>query len=407
MNEIFRFLIFSFLGSIIGFITGLIPSLHQNILIPLFITIFSVYEESIIVCFLISLAIAQNFGNSISSYYLSSPPEELSLSTLPSQRLAKSGLLLEALRIYILSATISMPITCFFVYFFHSHLSTIVSSLREYIGLILIVAIYTIFFFENNKLKSLIIFISSGLLGLICFNLIDFNRSILAMFTGFFSLSQAILNLFEKENFLKNQKENVKINLDKKQIFLGIIIIIILGVVSGLLPALGPSQMLLIFQPFLNDRMFIFLNSGLMFSNEVFSTASSYTIGNPRSGLSSYLEVKLKKIEYEDFVLILSNFLLSTFFGSMLFLISYRKIFNFLKGINFKIINLLTIFLIIFIIFSTSGIIGLIVLFTSTSLSLITMLLDVKRSYLMGCLIFSTILIYTNLYSHFLSFFKL
>ncbi|MEM1687581.1 MAG: tripartite tricarboxylate transporter permease, partial [Zestosphaera sp.] len=138
-------IIFCLIGSLIGFFSGLIPSLHQNLLIPIFIPLF-LHNEILAISFLVSLAISQNFGNAISSFYLSSPPEDLSLSTLPSQRLAKEGLLLEALKIYLISAVIIVPITIIFVLFFNYYISKVFVALKDYIGLILLIAVYTIFF---------------------------------------------------------------------------------------------------------------------------------------------------------------------------------------------------------------------------------------------------------------------
>ncbi|MEM5830322.1 MAG: tripartite tricarboxylate transporter permease [Candidatus Aenigmatarchaeota archaeon] len=400
INEI---LLSSFLGSFVGFVSGLIPALHQNLLIPLLIPLIS-FNEIFLISFLISFAISQNYGNAISSYYLSSPPEELSLSTLPSQRLAKEGLLLEALKIFILAASISIPITSFFILFLHSYISTFISSLERYIGLILIIALYTIFFFEENKLKSFFIFILSGIFGIYAFNIIDFNKAILAIFSGFFACTQIIINLFQKQNFLEYQEKDVKIKLSKKEILIGILLSLFVGIFSGLLPSLSVAQILLLFQPILNDRLFIFSSSASFFSNEIFSTTSLFTIENPRSGLSVYLEKVLGNVTYEIFVLFISIFLISSFFASMLFIFSYKSIMNLLKLINFKVLNVLVLSIIIAIVFVYSGFIGLLLLFISTSLGLITIFSNVNRSYLMGSIILSTILIYTNYYTKVLMF---
>ncbi|MEM5828018.1 MAG: tripartite tricarboxylate transporter permease [Candidatus Aenigmatarchaeota archaeon] len=392
-----QIIISSFLGSIVGFFSGLIPALHQNLLIPILIPILS-FNEMFLISFLISLAISQNYGNAISSYYLSSPPEELSLSTLPSQRLAKEGLLLEALKIFVLAASISIPVNVLFVFLFHSYISNLIISLEKYIGLILIIAIYTLFFFEKEKAKSFLIFFLSGIIGIYAFNIIEFNKAVLAIFSGFFACSQIIINLFQKQNFLENQKEDVKIKLKKKEILIGIFLSIFVGIFSGLLPSLGITQMLLFFQPILNDRLFIFSSSSSFFSNEIFSTTSLYTIENPRSGLSVYLEKILGNVDYKTFVIMISIFLISSFFASILFLIFYKNFLSLFKRINFKVLNLLVLSLIIFIVFVFSGFIGLLLLFISTSLGLITIHINVNRSYLMGSLIISTVLIYTNYY---------
>lgn len=398
--------LYCFFGSLVGFLSGLVPALHQNLLIPIFLILLS-QNQILAITFLVSLAFSQNFGNAISSYYLSSPPEELSLSTLPSQRLAEKGLLLEALKIYVISAITCTPLAIIFSFFFHSYISSFILSLKEFIPLIMLLVLYTIFFFEENKTRSLTIFLLAGFLGIISFNLIEFNKAVLAMFSGFFAIPQAIINLLQKENFLKNQIEDVKIKLSLKNIIIGIFISMFLGMVAGLLPSLGTSQIILIFQLFINDRMFIFLNAGTSFSNEIFSATSSYVIGNPRSGLSVYLEQAFGRPDYQFFVLVLASFSLSLFFGSTLFILSYKKLFKIFQKINFKILNIVVISVIISIVFLFSGFLGLIILFTSASLSLIAIFSNTKRSYLMGSLILSTLLIYLDLYPKFLALIKI
>ncbi|MEM5843309.1 MAG: tripartite tricarboxylate transporter permease [Candidatus Aenigmatarchaeota archaeon] len=399
-------ILFCFLGSIIGFFSGLVPALHQNVLIPVFL-LFLFQNEIIAITFLVSLAISQNFGNAISSYLLSSPPEELSLSTLPSQRLAKEGLLLEALRIYVLSAILVVPTSTIIALFLHQYISSIILKVSDYIALIMLIVLYIIFFLEKEKAKSFIIFLLSGFLGLISFNLIDFNKAVLAIFSGFFAMSQIFINLIQKENFLKIQKEDVEIKINKKSVLIGIFLSLFLGMFAGLLPSLGTSQIILIFQPILNDRMFIFLNSGVSFSNEIFSATSSYTIGNPRSGLSVYLEQTFGKATYEIFILMLSVFTISTFFSSIIFLLFYKNLFRFFQKINFKILNVSIFILIFLIVFYFSGLIGVLILLTSFFLSLITIFSNIKRSYLMGSLILPTILIYSGYYSFVLSILNL
>jgi len=402
-----NFLSASIAGTIVGFFSGLVPGLHQNLLIPIFLILLSNFDKFFIISFLVSFAISQNYGNAISSYLLSSPPEDLSLSSLPSQRLAKQGLLLESLKIFVLASAISIPLNVLVTLVLHKYLSILVGSLKKYIGIILLIAIYTILFYEEDKIRSLIIFLVSGILGLYAFNILEFNKAVLALFSGFFALSQIILNLIQNVDFLKEQREDVEVRLPKDKVLIGSLVSVFVGVFSGLLPSLGTSQILLLFQPIMDDRLFIFTSAASSFSNEIFSTTSLYTIQNPRSGLGVYLEESVGKFEFTDFIICLSSFLITGSLSILIFIWTYKKIFNILKRINFKILNTLILATIISIVFYFSGFLGLLILFASTSLGILTISLNVKRSYLMGSLIFSTILIYTGTYQNLIQILKL
>ncbi|MEM0480605.1 MAG: tripartite tricarboxylate transporter permease [Candidatus Aenigmatarchaeota archaeon] len=396
-------LIFCFLGSLLGFLSGLIPSLHQNLIIPLLITLF--IDKHLAFSFLISLAIAQNFGNFISSLLFSSPPEEISLSLLPSQRLAKKNRLFEAYKISLLSV-FSIPISVLIAFLFSNFLAKFYQYLEIFIAPLLLYFLSLIFYQEEKKLLSLIIFFISGIFGIFAFNFLEFNKAILAMFSGFFAMPNIIINILFPSEILKKQEE-VEIEMDKFDIFKGISLGIFGGIISGLLPSLGPSQILLTFQSFLNDKVFILASSSMFFSNEIFSLTNSYTIENPRSGLAVYLTQKFGKFEYEDFIISLVSILLASSFGIIFSIFVFSKIFNLVKNLNYRFLNTLIFSIIVLIVLIFSGLEGLLILFISTSLALLTILLEVKRSYLIGSLTFSTLLIYSKTYPYLLMFLNL
>lgn len=386
-------LLYILIGSILGFFSGLIP-IHQNTYFPFFVLIFSFLDPILLNSFLISFAFSQNFGNFILSYILFVPNDELALSTLPSQRLVKEKKAIEALKISFLFGILCLIIASILNILISNVLGYLRKSLTTIIPLFMTFALALLFYFEENKIKSFLIFLLSGIFGFICFNVLEFQKSIFSLLLGFFALPQLVVNLFQKTNILALQKDK-KIEMNKNEFLKSLAIAVFGGIIAGILPAFGSSQIILLFQPFgLNDKMFIAANSGMMFSNEITSISMLYSIENPRSGLATYLKEINEKINFSMFLFFISVALLSSSISLFLALILYKKLFSIFQKINFRILNLSLIIFLLIATFLYSKLVGLLILFTSFSLGLLCVLIQTKRSYLMGSLILPTLFIY-------------
>jgi len=74
-----------------------------------------------------------------------------------------------------------------------------------------------------------------------------------------------------------------------------------------------------------------------------------------------------------------------------------RKIPKFLEKINYRNLCLSVIIFIVTIIFLLTGILGLLITFTSTAIGLLCAYLGIRRSHCMGCLLLPSILFFSGL----------
>ncbi|MCS7123397.1 MAG: tripartite tricarboxylate transporter permease, partial [Candidatus Aenigmarchaeota archaeon] len=130
----------------------------------------------------------------------------------------------------------------------------------------------------------------------------------------------------------------------------------------------------------------------------LFSTASVYLIGNPRSGASIYLEKMVEKLELKHVFLVFSTFGLSLAISSFLILKFSQRVFKIIEKIDYKNLTLSLISFLIFIVFVFTDFLGLFILFIGTLIGILNIRFGVNRSFSMGFLILPTILFFLSKY---------
>src|SRR5881296_1776164 len=105
-------IIFSLLGIGIGIVTGLIPGLHVNNIIPIILSSsFFVSDPLSLSVLIISISVTQTFIQFIPSIFLGAPEEGTSLSVLPGHRLLFEGNGYEAIKLTVLGGMGSLLLT--------------------------------------------------------------------------------------------------------------------------------------------------------------------------------------------------------------------------------------------------------------------------------------------------------
>ncbi|MCS7105759.1 MAG: tripartite tricarboxylate transporter permease, partial [Candidatus Aenigmarchaeota archaeon] len=210
--------------------------------------------------------------------------------------------------------------------------------------------------------------------------------------------------------FIPKQEEDsaMKISMFRavKSVFLGCFA----GIIVGFLPAIGVSQAATIVQYLgrANDaRSFLITVSGINVGNEIFSIVNLFLVGNPRSGSSVAVQRILNDIKFYDVVYLVGSICFSAGIASFLTLYLSKKISKFLEKINYRKLCIFILFFISLMIFLITGVFGLLIAFTSTSIGLLCSSLRVKRSHCMGCLLIPSILYFSGLNPLVLSFLKI
>lgn len=395
---------FSLAGVFLGVILGLLPGLHLNNLLPLFLSLTILIPDPYsLVALIISVAIAQIFTSFIPSIFLGAPDGDTnSLAILPGHRLLLEGRGYEAIKLTVIGGVTALIISIIVVLFFGSYFASIYSLTRPFIAYTLIAIIIFMILSEKHPNKmffSALVILLSGILGILVLNssIIPQQNALFPIFSGLFAISTLLISITEKAKIPKQQPD-VELKISKSDIVKSVVLAVIAGILVGLLPAIGVSQAATIMQ-YLGGlgeaRTFLITISGINTANEVISLNSLYLISNPRSGAAVAIERILPEISFYDMLLFIGIILFTTGIAVPITLHLGRVVPSFLAKLNYTILSLIIIgFLLTGIAFAT-GVYGLLVAFTSTATGLSCAYLGVKRSNCMGILLVPSILFFT------------
>ncbi len=173
---LFEFILFAFIGIIIGFITGLIPGFHVNnvaiIMISLLPTLGLLPLEFAVI--LISAMIVHQFMEFIPTLFLGAPQEETALSLLPAQRLILEGKAMDAAYFTLFGAIFGLFFALILAVFAFLFLPAIYEASRNFIVFVLIIVVAALLLYERKIYKiltALFVFVLSGYFGLLALNL--------------------------------------------------------------------------------------------------------------------------------------------------------------------------------------------------------------------------------------------
>jgi len=390
-------LLFALLGSIIGILTGLVPGLHVNNLLPALVPLALVigpYQASVMI---VAMAVVQSFTSFIPSIFLGAPEADTSLSSLPGHRLLQEGRGLEAIRLTVLGGLGSLAVSLLLVWILSPHFRDLYVISRPYIGWILL-GIVSFIVLSNGATRkviaSLVIVLLSGTFGIVVLDSPELNQQtvLFPVLSGIFGLSILATSLLQKSS-LPTQSEG-SIMSKKRDLIKSIVLGSVAGLAVGFLPAIGVSQAAALFQGIggLSDaRSFLVSLSGIGLANEVFSLNSVYLIGNPRSGSSVAIEEIMGSIKAQDVTLFASVIVLAAGVGAVSTLLLSKKIPPILARINYRTLSASVFLLILLMVTVTCGLYGVLVALTGMSIGMLCDRIGARKSDCMGVLLVPSI----------------
>jgi putative membrane protein len=405
-------LLFSIFGICVGSVVGLVPGLHINTLIPLIMGMTFLFASPYyLIVFIVSLTITWIFISYIPSIFLGAPQEDTSLAVLPGHRLLLEGNGYEAIKLTIVSGMGSLIVTLILVSIFSTAFSDFYAMLRPYIQyLIAIVVLFMIA--SEKKLKKILfatfIILISGFFGIITLssNLVPSENVFFPVLTGMFGLSTIIISINEKSK-IPTQKEDSNLHISKVDLLKSILLGSVAGTLIGFLPSIGVSQAATIVQ-YLGrvegTRTFLATLSGIRISHEIVSLLSLYIIQIPRSGASIAIQKVLPELTFYDVLLMVGVICFSSGIAVLITMFLGKRIPKFLVKLNYKYLSFSVIIFMSIMVFLMTGVYGLLIVFTSTSIGLLCAHLGIKRSHCMGVLLIPSILLFSGLNGIVLSF---
>ena len=399
--EIFFLLIALFVGILAGTFTGLAPGIHINLVSAILVASLSLsflttIPTMAIVVFIVSMSITHTFIDFIPSIYLGAPDEDNFLSILPGHSLLLQGKGHEAVVLTLYGSILAIPIILFLTPIFLFFLPGFFLLIKSIIPFILLFLSFYIILREDNILYSSIVFILSGAIGYLSFNL-PIKEPLLPLLSGLFGLSNLFMSIKSKTSLPEQRTIKLKdIKLKKAEWIKSLLSAFIFSPLCSFLPGIGSGHAGTLSSEFsnLSQKSFILTIGAINTIIMGLSYVTVYAIGKARTGTAANVQSLLGTISSQNLIIILITIFLS---GIIAFFIgiSLSKIFS--KNIN-KISYTKLTFIIISIIFIVNLIftnwLGILVLLTSTTLGLFAISSNTRRINLMGCLILPSIIYY-------------
>jgi putative membrane protein len=386
------------IGLIAGTITGLIPGLHIN-LVALVMFSFStmllkITSPLVLAMFIVAMAITHTFIDFLPSIFFGAPADDTALAVLPGHSLLLEGKGYEAAKLTILGSYAALLLTLILSPLFIFLLPKIYPAIRENMATILIIAsVFLITQERRSKFWAFIIFSLAGVIGIATLNLSILKQPLFPLLTGLFGSSMLAFSIRKR---IKLPKQKIsKVHISKKEVGKALWAGTIASPLCSFLPGLGAAQAAVLGTEVIsrvNRKGFLVLLGAINTFVMGLSFISLYALSKPRTGASVFMGKLLGNFTLKELILLLCAMLiagsvavflanlLSKFFCKYILRIDYRKI---------------CLAILVFLVAATimiSGVTGILVLVTATSLGIVAINKGVRRMHLMGSLLIPVIL---------------
>ncbi len=391
----FEFALLLLLGILAGVVMGLIPGIHPNLIVLTvpFLLVLDIASLYLLV-FMVAMAVTNSIVDFIPSIFLGAPDSGNELSILPGHRMLLSGQGYQAVKLTVIGGVGSVIVCVLLLPFLVFIVPFLFRILGNYIFVLLAGIVLAMVLSEPGKKKIVAIacFSLAGVIGLLAARLpIDSNLVLFPIFSGFFGLSLLVLQL--KNNVVVPKQKKSEGFISSRLINRSILSGSFGGVVSGLLPGVGSSEIASLVSMNRNDRSFLISIGALTTANIIISLLALWLIGKTRAGVAVAIN-QLMAIGTNEFLVIIFASLAACGVAAVATLILAKVILNKIQGINYSTISLFVIVMLVSLIAIFTGFYGLVLALTCCSLGIFTNLAGVKRGNLMGVLILPTILFY-------------
>lgn len=397
--------LFAAVGCGLGIATGLVPGLHINNLLPVMVTLLAVIGDPYyLAAMIVSMAVTQTFVGFVPSIFLGAPEADTSLSTLPGHKLLQEGRGFEAIKLTVIGGIGSLAVSMLLLAVLSPYFPDFYDASRPYIQYVLVGMVAFMVVGEkkpSRMLYALAVVALSGALGFLALqsSIVSQQNVLFPTLAGLFGISIMATSILQKSS-IPEQSGTDEIGVGKMDIVKSVALGAVAGMIVGFLPAVGVSQVAAMFQyvgGLGEARTFLVSLSGINLANEVFSLNSVYLIDNPRSGASVALERILGSLEMEDVMLFISVIIFSAGVGAVASLVLGKKIPPLLAKMNYTWLSLGIISMMTAMVFMMTGVNGLMIAATATSIGILCNYLGVKKSNCMGVLLVPSIMFFSGI----------
>ncbi|KXB06629.1 hypothetical protein AKJ51_03290 [candidate division MSBL1 archaeon SCGC-AAA382A20] len=394
-----QYLGFAILGILMGTLTGLIPGLHVNNIVPILVglvagTALDPYQG---ISLIVAMMITHTFLDFIPSTFLGVPDKDTALSVLPAHQFVLKGEGYEVIKLTALGSLGALLFSALLAGGMTPLIGPMYESLNPQMHWLLIGIVIIMISLEQDWKKRIGasgIFFLSGLLGLIVLdtNLGKGDGALMPLLGGLFGMSVLLIGI-NSDNKVPNQKisnKPIEIRSNAKSILTGASA----GFITGIIPGVGPAQGTVLSQAVTdsnNVKDFLVGVSGVNTAKALLSFVALYAIGRPRSGAAVAVN-EIINVGLNELVFLIGIALFVGGIASVIHLKIGKIAARHVKKLPYKWMCLGVMMSILAFSIYYSGIYGILILATSTSIGLLPPSLQVKRTHCMGVLILPVIL---------------
>ena len=420
------------LGCILGTTTGLIPGLHVNNVALLLVAISpSLLAHGIspiyIVVIIIATSIAHTFLDFVPSIFLGAPEADTALAVLPGHRMLLEGRGIEAIRLSALGSAGSVVVALLLVVPLSMLFYHIYPILHQYMGWVLLTIVLLMIGSESGEMVegqgslahlkykgyAILVFLLSGVLGILAFVRDGLMDPILPMdapsilfplLSGLFGASMLSISLITRSVIPVQTGE--EFGLPSRNIVRGVFTGGIAGSLVAWLPGVSSAVATVITRLAIREddgdsaREFIVAVSGVNTANAIFTLIALYIIHRPRSGAMVAVNEILNPTAWNVSLVVL---FLSVIVGVSI--IAYfvtisigERISKVLSRLNYQRISATVLMCLCVMVILTTGLFGLIIFTTATTIGMIPSYFNVRKSHAMGVLLFPLILFFFGIF---------
>ena len=409
-----------FAGIILGAISGLTPGLHVNNFATMLLATSSVlisfgltpYHVASII---LSAAISQTFFDAIPAVFVGAPDSDTILTVLPGHRMMLEGRGIEAVRLSAIGSAGSIIAALVLVFPLSWIFSKYNDLLMKYVGVLLLAVAAFMIKAESGpviegqgslvhlkyKALAVLVFLTSGLLGIFAFNHEILFQSplgmepepLLPLLSGLFGASSLIISL--SSGTIIPPQEDTGLHIPAGSLARSAFLCSLGGSVISWIPGLSPSIAAMAVRlgaPSTGEEFLVSI-SGVNTANAIFSLVALYALGRPRSGAAAAIK-ELTVINFDLLIGMLVMIMLVGFASYIAAIGSARFFAGAISRMNYRRVCLGVLAGLTAMTLAFTGWFGLLIFFMSTVIGMISPLAGIRKTHAMGVLMLPLILHY-------------
>ena len=375
------------LGILSGIITGITPGIHPNTVIftsmPVYLS--SSISQGVYISYMTGLSVSHTFHDFLPAIFISTPDAEAALSSIAAPEMVKNGKGLEAFYASVrggMQALIVISILLVPLYFF---LQPVYQNVSSYMHYILIFFLFYVISISDDIIKSILISVFSGSLGLLAFQSnVNQQFVLLPVFSGLFAVP-SIISMLGEEFEMPEQQDLEPSLLDFQR---SSVAGTLAGLLAGTVPGIGPAISTSFLTPIMDKsrKSFIAAMGAVNTSDIIFSLISLALLGRARSGVSVALQA-IGKPTNSRIIMFLALSALSVILSGFVAIKVSKKYQEYIRKVEMEKVLYLVAGTISISTLVLTGLGGLLILLISSSIGMVSMKWDLRKECMMVLII--------------------